>query len=113
MIVRLHWQANFILRNPGCFENFVKFELYYGKVVANNWLFVWSQHFICVISRLNRPAILTIKKLRILSTVVLLGALWGLFTPIQRVFTKTQKRHYLIMLDVFCPQTQSTNISNS
>ena len=69
MIVRLHWQANFILRNLGCFENFVKFELYYGKVVANNWLFVWSQHFICVISRLNRPAILTIKKLRILSTV--------------------------------------------
>lgn len=26
MIVRLHWQANFILRNLGCFENFVKFQ---------------------------------------------------------------------------------------
>lgn len=84
-----------------------------GKWCQTIGFFVWSQHFICVINRLNRPVILTIKKLRILSTVVLLGTLWGLFTPIQRVFTKTQKRHYLIMLDVFCPQTQSTNISNS
>ena len=112
MIVRLHWQANFILRNLGCFENFVKFELYYGKVVANNWLSVWSQHFICMINRLNQPAILTIKKLRILSNVVLLGALWGLYTPVQSVHQNTE-RHYLIMLDVFCPQTQSTYISNS
>ena len=91
MIVRLHWQANFMLRNLGCFENFVKFQLYHGKVVPNNWLFVWSQHFICMINRLNQPAILTIKKLRILSNVVLLGARWGLYTPVQSVHQNTEE----------------------
>lgn len=91
MIVRSHCQTNFTLRNLGCFENFVTFKLYHGKVVPNNWLFVWSQHFICMINRLNQPAILTIKKLRILSNVVLLGALWGLYTPVQSVHQNTEE----------------------
>ena len=47
--------------------------------------------FICMINRLNQPAILTIKKLRILSNVVLLGALWGLYTPVQSVHQNTEE----------------------